>query len=163
MALITVYLVKGFLEFKPPALEFDLYQRDTIDKQGNIIAVFIDPLDCYLIGYLVEVFGSVFTIKETDVKTVTVIPGQLVIVTQGFGLLKNISFGEVVEYGCKFFSRKTGVVKLLKLPFRLERRESSSLIGMFSYPCPASWIISSCSSLASDCVLIRTFSAADLF
>lgn len=49
MALVTVYLIKSFFKFQAYTFKLNLYKGNTINQQGDIIAVFIDALDSLLV------------------------------------------------------------------------------------------------------------------
>ena len=96
MALIAVRLVEGFLELQSSALELYLHQRQPVDKNGNVVAIFVTTLDSCLVGDLKLVLTPLFLVKEFYVKARAVISYQMKLVTLCLSSLKDGTFAEVI-------------------------------------------------------------------
>ena len=62
--MIALYLIVCLLEFYTPTLQFNLNQREAIDKNRHIIATLLSSLHRNLIRHLKLVLTPLGTIKE---------------------------------------------------------------------------------------------------
>ena len=79
MTLIPVDLVKGLFKLDSPAFEFNLYQRQPIDEQGDIVAILVSAFSRDLVGNLKLILAPVFLFNECEVETFAIIPDNMLL------------------------------------------------------------------------------------
>ena len=80
MTLITVYLVKSLFKLDSPAFEFNLYQRQPIDEQGNIVAILVSAFGSDLVSNLKLILTPVFLFYKFEVETFSIIPDNMLLI-----------------------------------------------------------------------------------
>ena len=115
MSVISVYLVKSFLQFQPSAFELYLYQGQTVDQQGNIVSVLIGTFHAYLLGNLELVPAPVLLLQKFKVYALAIVSGQLHLIPEYFSpaytiLKANI---EINNTFFKYYFKKESFIRQL--------------------------------------------------
>ena len=69
---VALYLVVGFFQFHPATLQFDLDQREAIDKNRHIITAFLATFNGDLVGDLIFILTPLLLVDELNPHTFTV-------------------------------------------------------------------------------------------
>lgn len=120
--LVAVHLVEGLFEFQPPAFEFDLHQRQAVDQDRDIVAVFVGTLHRHLTRDLEFVLAPVDSIHELQVGRLPIVAGKVHSVAEGFGPLEDGTLAEVVDDFGELIVRKHLPIMLFQLPFQVSRQ-----------------------------------------
>ncbi len=129
MALVAVDLVEGFFEFEAAAFEFDLDQRQAVDEDGDVVAVFVLALHADLLRDLVLILTPVLLVEKFEVKAVAIVAGDLEAIAEGFGALEDIAFVEVVEHFSELVVGDADAVVLFELGFEVGQQGGFVLDG----------------------------------
>ena len=119
VVLVAVDLFKGFFQFQAAAFEFYLHQGQTVDQQGDVVAVFIAAFHGNLPGDLEMVLAPVFLLDELDINALAVVFGELHFIPQDPGPVEYGAFVQVVENPGKFFIGEGGIVVGFQLGFQV--------------------------------------------
>ena len=119
MLLVAIDLVEGFFEFQPTAFEFDLYQRQTVDKQRYIVAVLVLALHGHLVRDLELVLAPVLGVDELKIEVVAVVADDVLLLPQGLGLFEDRALAENIEDFLKFAGSERDPVVFFELGFQV--------------------------------------------
>src|SRR5450759_4491305 len=113
MTLVTVDLVKSLFQFQPSAFEFNLHPWSSVDKQCDIVTVFISAFNIYLMCNLKLISAPVFDFEKFKIETIPIIPDNMLFFSESLCFFENRSFAEDIQYLFKFFSSESNFVVLL--------------------------------------------------
>ena len=100
---ISLNLIVSFLQFNSSTLQFYLNQRETIDKNGNIIATVLSAFNSYLVAYLKLILTPLLFVDELNPHTFTIFKLKIFKVTQFLGFLKTSATFKINTNLLEFF------------------------------------------------------------
>ena len=103
---VTLDLVISLFQFHAPFLQFYLYQWQTVDEYGHVVATLLASLNGYLIADLKLVLAPVLLVDKLNPYTFTVFQLEILQVTEFLGFLKAGAAFKIEEYLVKLFISK---------------------------------------------------------
>src|SRR5215216_5674593 len=97
MSLITVRLVKCFLQLKPATFELDLHQRQTVYEDCYVVAILVRAFSRNLLRDLELVLAPIRGVEKFNVRARAIIPLEVHLVTQDRRPIKNGSAIKMIE------------------------------------------------------------------
>ena len=119
MPVVSVDLIECLFQFQPAPLQFDLDQRQAVDQQGYVVAIFIRTILSDLGRNLILVPAPFAGVHKLNVEPRSILAGQVVSVAQRFRALKHIALVEMVHHPLKFSLGERDLVMHLKLDFEI--------------------------------------------
>ena len=125
--MVTLDLVVRLFEFHTPAFQFNLHQRQTVYKNGHIVAALFTAFHRDLVGNLKLVLAPLLTVEELHPDAFAVHRVKRIKATELLRLFKACASFKVNEYLVKLLIRKFGTAMLcqpltvvyLQLPFEI--------------------------------------------
>ena len=122
VSLVAIDLIKRFFEFKPAPFEFDLYQRQAVDENGDVVTVFAFASHRNLLRHLkfiltpmnlIDKFKGLFIARVGEVGDA---------VAQHPGPVVDIALAEKIEHLPKLRRAQPDLIVLFQLLFKIGRQ-----------------------------------------
>ena len=111
---VTLYLIICLLEFHSTALQLNLHQWKSVNKNGYIITAFLSPFHRDLVGHLKLILTPLLAVEKFYPNTFAVCRVKRIEIPEFFRFFKACSSFKIDKYLFKFLVGKLSTAMLLQ-------------------------------------------------